>query len=222
MDDKRRRRLRSVAAGLAAGALVAALGTAAWYWASGPDYPRETSASYAGTKLGDAAPDFRLVDQSGKRVSLADFRGMVVVLTLLDPDCTDICPIYAYNYRLAYEALGNDAAKVAFLAFNANNEKTAVEHVAAATRKWGVDLIPTWHFLTGSADELRAAWKAYGLMASGAPKRDRPEEKQHSPAIFVIDQAGKRRWYISTNFEGAPPASALIVKHVKALLAEES
>lgn len=196
----------------------------AWYQAGGPAGSRESPSSYAykGTKLdGAAAPGFRLVDQNGASVSLADFRGMVVVLTLLDPDCTDICPIYAYQYRLAYQALRKDAAKVALLAFNANDEKTSVEDVMAATRKWGVDEIPTWHFLTGTPEALRAVWKAYGMVASGPAKPNKPNEKAHSPANFVIDPAGRRRWYIATNFEGAPPLSALIVTHVRELLAEE-
>lgn len=219
LASKIRARSCSIGLGLAAGVLLLVLlGAAAWYQASGPADPRETS--YEGTKLGDAAPGFRLLDQNGKSVSLSDFRDMVVVLTLLDPYCTDICPIYAYHYRLAYQALGKDADKVAFLAFNANDEKTLVDDVAAATKKWGADEIPTWHFLTGSPEALRAVWSAYDLPASGPPKPDRTDEKQHSPAIFVIDQAGKRRWFFSTNFEGAPPPSALIVKHVNALLAE--
>lgn len=211
--------MRSIGLGAGVGALIAAAGVAAWWYRASAPADSRQSSSYEGTKLGDPAPDFRLVDQNGRSVSLADFRGRVVVLTLLDPDCTDICPIYAQHYRLAYEALGNDAAKVAFLAFNSNDEKTSVADVAAASKKWGVDQIPRWHFLTGNPDELHAVWRAYGLMASGPPKPGRPEEKQHSPAIFVIDQAGKRRWYVSANFEGAPPPSALIVKHVKALLA---
>ncbi|MGH8632192.1 MAG: SCO family protein, partial [Burkholderiales bacterium] len=99
-------------------------GAVAWYQARDPADARGSPASYEGTKLGDAAPGFRLVDQNGAARSLEDFRGKVVVLTLLDPICTDICPIYAYHYRLAYQTLGQDAAKVAFLAFNANDEKT--------------------------------------------------------------------------------------------------
>lgn len=197
------------------------MGAVAWYQGRERADSPQSAASYEGTKLGDAAPGFRLVDQNGASRSLEDFRGKVAVLTLLDPDCTDICPIYAHHYRLAYQALGQDAAKVAFLAFNANGEKTSVEDVMAATRKWGVDQIPSWHFLTGSPDALRAVWKAYGMLASGASKPDRPDERQHSPSIFVIDQTGQRRWFLSTNFEGAPAPSALIVKHVTELLAEE-
>lgn len=214
-------RVRWIGLGIAGLLAVALLGAVAWYQAPERADSRQSPASYEGTKLGDAAPGFRLVDQNGASRSLEDFGGKVVVLTLLDPVCTDICPIYAYHYRLAYQALGPDAAKVAFLAFNANDEKTSVEDMMAATRKWGVDEIPSWYFLTGSPDALRAVWKAYGMMASGPPKPDRPDEKQHSPSIYVIDQDGQRRWYFSTNFEGGPAPSALIVKHVKELLAEE-
>ncbi|MGH8221923.1 MAG: SCO family protein [Woeseiaceae bacterium] len=191
----------------------------AWY----ADF-RSPPASYEGTKLDGAAPiGFRLVDQNGRSMTLADFRGKVVVLTLLDPYCTDICPIYAYHYRLAYQALGQDAARVAFLAFNGNDEKTSVEDMMAATRKWGVDEIPSWHFLTAEPEELRAVWKAYGLLGSGPPKVDKPAETLHSVSIYVIDQSGRRRWVIGAlNYDGAPLPSALIVKHVKALLAEES
>jgi protein SCO1/2 len=221
-EDRISPRARWAAFGLAALVGVALLGAVAWYAARERSAPPGAAASYEGTKLGDPAADFRLVDQNGASKSLEDFRGQVVVLTLLDPLCTDICPIYAYHYRLAYQALGPDAARVAFLAFNANDEKTSAEDMMAATRKWGADEIPSWHFLTGSPEVLRAVWKAYGMMGSGPPKPDRPDEKQHSPSIYVIDQTGQRRWYLSTNFEGAPPPSALIVKHVKALLAEES
>jgi len=219
--DKGSARLRSAGFAAAIAALIGALAFGGWYWTSRSASDGDARPSYEGTKLGDAAPAFRLVDQKGRAVALDDFRGMVVVLTLLDPDCTDICPIYAHQYQLAYQALGTDGTKVAFLAFNSSDEKTSVADVAAATKKWGADVIPTWHFLTGSAEELRAVWRAYGMMGSGPPKPNRPEEKQHSPAIYVIDQAGKRRWYFSTNFEGAPPPSALIVKHVKSLLAEQ-
>lgn len=221
-ENRIRKPLRSIGLGVAAGLVVlGVLAAVAWYQAREDADSRASPASYEGTELGDAAPGFRLVDQNGAAKSLEDFRGKVVVLTLLDPICTDICPIYAYHYRLAYQALGPDAAKVAFLAFNANDEKTSVEDMMAATKKWGVDEIPSWHFLTGSPEALSAVWKAYGMMASGPPKPDRPDEKQHSPSIFVIDQAGQRRWFLSTNFEGAPLPSALIVKHVKELLAEE-
>lgn len=182
-----------------------------------------SGSGYEGTEL-DArpAPDFRLLDQRGVSLALADFRGKVVVLALLDPDCTDVCPLYAHQFRLAHEALGELAAGVAFVAFNASDKKTAVDDVMAATEKWGMAQMPNWHFLTGSAAELEQVWKAYGLYASGEPKPGKRDELQHSPAIFVLDQEGRRRWYISTTFEGAPVPSKLIVQHVRELQGADS
>lgn len=176
---------------------------------------------YNGSKLDVPAPAFELTDQHGSAVSLADYRGKVVVLTLLDPVCTDICPVYANHYRLAYNALEEEQRKkVVFLAFNANDAMTSAEAVMSATRKWGLDRIPTFHFLTGSPDELAAVWDAYNVEASGDPKPGKPDELQHSPSVFVIDQSGQLRRFLSTNFEGAPPLSALIVERARALLNE--
>lgn len=178
-------------------------------------------AGYRGIRMDAPAPAFQLTDQHGAVVSLADYRGKVVVLTLLDPVCTDICPVYANHYRLAYNALDEEKReKVVFLAFNANNRMTSIEDVMSATEKWGLDRIPTFHFLTGSPDELAEVWDGYNVEASGEPKSDRPDERQHSPAIFLIDQSGQLRRFFSTNFEGAPPASALIVERARTLLDE--
>ena len=48
-----------------------------------------------GTDLGkERAPDFRLNDERGNMVSLADFRGRVVVLTFL----YTICPVVKHDY----------------------------------------------------------------------------------------------------------------------------
>lgn len=181
-----------------------------------------SESEYKGLEQDRPAPAFTLTDQRGEKISLAGLRGKVVVLTLLDPHCTDICPVYANHYRLAYNALEDERKdKVSFLAFNANGAKTSVEEVKAATQKWRLDDIPTFHFLTGSPEELQEVWGAYNVEASGDPKPDNPDELQHSPAIFVIDQSGKLRWYLSTNFEGAPAPSKLIREHVNSLLDEE-
>lgn len=223
-DRKAPGRSLPIALGLAAGAAVlgVAMVAAAWY-ANRPPGTLGASSGYAyeGTQLDGLAPEFHLMDQNGTAESLSHFRGKVVVLSVLDPACTDVCPIYAQQYRLAYRALTKDAANVAFLAFNANDEKTSVEDVAAASKKWGMDEIHTWHFLTGSPEVLRGVWQSYGVLASGPSKPDKPGEKEHSPAFFVIDQAGRRRWYFSTNFDGAPQPSTLILKHVRALLEEQ-
>ena len=55
------------------------------------------------------APDFTLTDQNGDRVSMAGLRGKVVVLTFMDPHCTDICPLVSREFLDARKDLGRPA-----------------------------------------------------------------------------------------------------------------
>ena len=180
-----------------------------------------SSNVYEGTALSGLAADFRLVDQNGIQMALSDFRGQVVVLTFLDSQCQDVCPLTAVHLRTANQMLGDEAASVVFLGVNVNVGANTVADVAAITQNWRLDEIPTWHFLTGSAEELEPVWKAYGIAV--VPGQD---EIQHTPGIFLIDQTGHKRWYVSTPFDeaGTPqwtaPLSELLVKHIRELLSK--
>ena len=57
-----------------AGALGAAAVVAAWQWTGTGSPPPASSHSYEGSKLGDAAPEFRLTDQNGKSVAHVHLR----------------------------------------------------------------------------------------------------------------------------------------------------
>ena len=82
------------------------------------------SLTYAGTDLeiAPAAP-FALQDQRGATVSLADQQGKVVLLTFLDPSCTDDCLLMAQEIATALERLEADAHEVVVLAVNVNPDE---------------------------------------------------------------------------------------------------
>lgn len=219
-------RLHVWAGGLMAVAVVAA--GAGWYAGdgAGDSSPIASAQSYGGTPLSGAAPDFRLVDQRGEAIALPELRGRVVLLAFLDPNCTDICPLTAHHFGLVAEQLGAAAGEVAFLAVNVNPGANGVEDVARATEKWQIADLASWHFLTGSAEELRPVWLAYTVEA-GNPKTGKPGEVAHSPGVYVIDRRGERRWYVSIPQDallGAPwegPAfDELLLQHVETLLEE--
>lgn len=177
--------------------------------------------TYEGTVLDGAAPDFQLTDQNGHLVNLSDFRGQVVALTFMDSQCQDTCPVTASHFITAHEALGAETDDVVFLGVNVNVNASEVADVAATTRKWRLDKISSFHFLTGSAVELGAVWRGYGVGV--APTAD---AVQHTPGVYLIDQDGQLRRYISTSFDetgvvqGTPPLSELLVKQIRALLRE--
>lgn len=184
--------------------------------------PAET-ADYGGTALQGPAADFRLVDQHGDQVALSDFRGRVVVLTFFDSQCRDVCPLTASHLRTVYRAL-DDSAAVIFLGVNVNVQANTVADVMATTQQWLLDEIPTWHFLTGSAAELEPVWQAYQVGVTPTEEGD----ILHTPGVYLIDQHGQKRWYISVPFgqsggaAGFPPLSDLLGQRIEELLREES
>ena len=178
--------------------------------------------SYQGTELSDIAPDFRLLDQNGDFVSLSDFRGDIVVLTFMDSQCKDTCPITGAHFRQAYKGLTqNEAEQVVFLGINVNVKADTVGDVLEATQAWHMDEIPSWHFLTGEVGVLELVWKDYGVAAMPGPDGT---SITHTPGTFLIDPSGKKRWYISTPFsagdnsEPALPLSDLLIKHIREML----
>src|SRR5437879_2444749 len=73
---------------------------------------------YAGTEIGDAAPDFKLTDQNEQTVRLSDFHGKIVIVTFMDTQCVDTCPLTALRFRQVYTKLADQAEQVVFLGVN--------------------------------------------------------------------------------------------------------
>lgn len=186
--------------------------------------PASSSDVYEGTMLDGAAPDFQLVDQNGETFALSDFKGKVAVLTFLDSQCKDICPLTAAHLRETNQALGTAANSVVFLGINVNVNANTLEDITAATQQWHLDEIPTWHFLTGNPAELEAIWQSYGIEVD--PPADESGDLSHSPGVYLIDQTGQQRWYVSTPFvepnTPAPsrPLNELLTMRIRQLLSE--
>jgi protein SCO1/2 len=181
---------------------------------------RPDSPAYAGTPLDEPAADFQLTEHRGATVSLADWRGQVVVLTFFDSECKEVCPITAAELRAASQALGEDAYAVVFAGVNVNLQANQVADVAAATEQWRLDEIPSWRFLTGSAEELQPVWQAYDIAVM--PANEDEGELLHTPGAYLIDQTGRKRWYLSVPVGDAEftPLRELLVQHIQTLLSK--
>jgi cytochrome oxidase Cu insertion factor (SCO1/SenC/PrrC family)/thiol-disulfide isomerase/thioredoxin len=140
-----------------------------------------------GTALADKpAPNFTLYDQTGHPVSLRSFRGKVTLLAFNDSECTTICPLTTTAMLDAKRMLGRAGANVQLLGVDANPKATQIEDVLSYTELHG--LIGRWDFLTGSLPQLKSVWRAYGVQAD--------IERgliSHTPALYVIDPAGRLR-----------------------------
>src|SRR6266545_4070947 len=201
-------------------AVVLLVGTLVYFYV----LQQDRTGSYQGVELSGEAPDFQLTDQNGSLINLSDFRGKVVVLTFMDSTCKDTCPLTAAQFRQAYRQFDqNEVSQIAFIGVNVNIVANQVSDVAEITKTWHLEEIPSWHFITGSSDELEVVWKAYGVAVS--PSAD-GAEIMHTPGVFLIDPSGQKRWYVSTpysaegNANWTLPLSDLLVTHVREILSE--
>ena len=184
----------------------------------------DSTQPYEGTEMSGEAPDFRLTDQNSSVINLSDFRGKVVILTFMDSKCQDTCPLTAAQLRQAYRQFDrNEANQVAFIGINVNNEANTIIDVYEITKTWRLEEIPSWHFLTGSRQDLEVIWRDYAIAV--APNPD-GTEIMHTPGVFIIDPSGQKRWYVSTVISGAGnteltlPLSDLLLKHTREILRE--
>jgi peroxiredoxin len=121
--------------------------------------------------VGAPAPTFQLKDLAGKTRSLADYKGKVVVLEWINPNCP-------YSNRHAREKTMVDLAhkhgQVVWLAINSTNPQSGdylepAEHMAW-NRKNGIDYAVLY-------DTTGQVGKAYGAKTT--------------PHMFIIDPQGK-------------------------------
>ena len=155
------------------------------------------SLTYTGTDLENApAPAFTLQDQQGLAVSLADQRGKVVLLTFLDPLCTDNCLILAQEIAAAQAELGAQSEDLVVLAVNVNPAEQTPEAMQAFLRTQGLDENRTWHFLGGEWETVAEVVAAY-FVSAGEPKPSKPGEVLHQDVLFLIDGSGDLRVLIT-------------------------
>ena len=140
-------------------------------------------AAFAGAQRPAIPPqDFRLRDQDGDPVSLRDYRGQVVVLTVLYTTCRDTCPLTATQIRGALDDLGQDVPALAVSVDPANDTP---ERARRFLFKRGLAK-DRMRFLLGSRKQLQPVWEAYGIRPQG-------EAFDHSAYVLLIDRRGRQR-----------------------------
>jgi peroxiredoxin len=186
-------------------ALTVAAATAALSLAcdtSAADSKKEP-AKPAAAAVGKPAPDFKLPDLAGKEVSLASFKGKVVVLEWFNPGCPFVKKAHGQGSLV-------DAAKrhakngVVWLAINSGGPGKQGADVAMNT-----EAAKAWSMAHPILrDETGAVGKAYGAT--------------NTPHMYVIDKNGVLVYAgaidNSPDGEGKSPQGGKLINHVDAAL----
>ena len=166
-----------------------------------------------GTPISGVAPDFTLSDQFGQPVSLHSFRGKVVILAFNDSECTTVCPLTTTAMLDAKAMLGRAGSQVELLGVDANPAAISLEDVWSYSELHG--MLHAWRFLTGSLPDLKQVWKHYGIEVA-----IEAGEITHTPALFVIDPAGRlsRLYMTQMSYTAVPQLGQLLAERAAALL----
>jgi protein SCO1 len=145
-----------------------------------------TASGFDGALLpgGVGAPGFTLIDQHGRRVSLAQYRGRVAILTFLSTNCTPTCPLVAQQIRGALDELGRPVPTLIVSATPAADSPTAVRRFLAEAALTG-----RAEYLTGAPAELRRVWRAYNVV----PAQLADADSSHPAEVLLIDRTGQQR-----------------------------
>lgn len=217
---------RSVLLWTGAGVVVVAITAAAWLTSSVKShtpslkYHRPVTQSVVspvdpGTNLkGKPAPNFTLTDQYGKKFSLAQFRGKVVVLAFVDSECTTICPLTTASMVNALQMLGPEAAQhVQLVGVNANPKAISVADVKQYSVSHG--MMNSWRFGTASLSQLKSLWQKYNIMDEIVQGNI-----DHTAALYIIGpQGGEQELFLTPSQYAAVTAqSDVLAKQIARFL----
>ena len=149
--------------------------------------------------VGQAAPTFSATDASGKRVSLADYKGKTVVLEWVNPECPYVRKHYdSANMQATQKAA--TAKDVVWLSVNSTHPSHADHKTAAEMAAWtqAQRAAPTATLLDGDG----RIGRAYGARTT--------------PHLYVVDAKGTLVY--AGGIDDKPSANPADVKSAKNLV----
>jgi protein SCO1/2 len=190
--------------------VIAGASAAAMLLRGGPD----ESVRFRGNSppAGIALPAFALPDFKGELVRTQDLHGKAVLVTFLDTQCSESCPIIAAVIGRALERLSaTERAEVAAIAISTDPAEDTPEAVSAFLRDHKVE--DELRYLVSSVGELRPVWQAFQIASSF----DTGEDDLHSAPVRIFDRSGE---WVATLHAGVDLTSANLAHDLAVVLNE--
>ena len=135
-----------------------------------------------------AAPEFALRGSDGSEVTLARYRGKVVLLTFGFTHCAAVCPTTLATLAQARQGLGAAADEVQVVFVTVDPERDSAAHM----RQYLAAFDPGFIGATAEPEVLAEVREDYGVTA--VREGTGPDYAMaHTSSIFLIDRAGKLR-----------------------------
>ncbi|HTR73616.1 MAG TPA: SCO family protein, partial [Solirubrobacteraceae bacterium] len=144
-----------------------------------------------------SAPPIALRNYLGQPVNLDSYRGKAVLVSFLYTHCPDVCPLITASLHATLELLGPaKSRRVQIIVVSVDPRGDTPASVAAFLKRHR--MTGRMQYLIGSAHELAAVWKAWGV----GSERDaaQPEYVEHTGIVYGISASGRRTTAYASNF----------------------
>ncbi len=159
---------------------------------------------------GISLPDFQLPDHEGRDVSSAGLRGKVVLVTFLDTQCDESCPIIASQIGRAWDRLSRaERSEIVPVAMSTDPDEDTPESVRDFLRRNRAE--GKLRYLVAPVRELRPVWEEFQIAASF----DTGIDTLHSAPVRIYDRDGL---WVSTLHAGADLTPANLLHDIRVLL----
>ncbi len=152
-------------------------------------------------QVGDTVPDFLLINQSGHRIHLDQYRGKVLLLTFIYTRCplSNYCPLMSRNFAAVDKMLATDPAlyvktHLLSISFDPTYDTTAVlrSYGEAYTGRYTQETFAHWEFAAPNPRQLASLLQWFGIGVTSGPGKT----LAHSLSTAVIGPDGKvLEWY---------------------------
>ena len=172
-----------------------------------PDY--KPTVEYHVPEVGDAVPDFKLVNEEGRTIQLAQFKGRVLLLTFVYTRCplADFCPRMSRNFAEIDKALQAEpalyrATHLLSISFDPKYDTPAVlkSYGGAYTGLYTKEKFAHWDFAAPPVDELAAVTQFFNVGVTPGEGTS----LTHSLSTVLIGKDGKvAAWYPTNDWTPA-------------------
>ena len=155
-------------------------------------------------------PAFSLRSYRGPRVRSSSYRGRVVVLTFLDTDCKDACPIVASVVAESVRAL-SPTERQAVVAVAITSDPRVDTPAAIRTFLRRRHALGALDYLIGPISSLRLVWRSFYVLSSF----ESGDANVHSAPVRIYSRSGE---WLATEHAGVDLSAANLAHDVRVAL----
>ncbi len=128
-------------------------------------------------------PPFTLTNQYGEKFSLSDASGKAVMLYFGYVNCPDVCPIVMSRFAYILKNLTPaEKQQIALIFITTDPERDTVDTIRKYVKLFNEEIIA----LTGTKEELKKIWDAYGFQPIYTEKDEKGNYFVTHPAFVLV------------------------------------